>query len=67
MRSYRRVDHRALRSETRKALKGYDLEHDDELEIPDIDEVSEIKYRNQRKEQYAPKTWNRGPDKREFE
>jgi hypothetical protein len=65
--SYRKVDYKALRAETRKALKCYDLEHDEELEIPDLDEMSEIKHRNQKEKPYVPKTWNRGPDKREFE
>jgi len=71
--SSKQIGNGKLRKATRAALKNYDLEHDDDLVLPEPNEVYNVHhhdsdgkhYSKDHKERFSG--WNRGPDKRDFE
>ena len=71
--SSKQIGNGKLRKATRAALKNYDLEQDDDLVLPEPNEVYNVHhhdsdgkhYSKDHKERFSG--WNRGPDKRDFE
>ena len=71
--SSKQIGNGKLRKATRAALKNYDIEQDDDLVLPEPDEVYNVHhhdsdgkhYSKDHKERFSG--WNRGPDKRDFE
>lgn len=72
-RSGKQIGNRKLRGATKHALKNYDVDSDDDLVLPEPDEVynaynfdSDGKYYDHNVK-LKRSSWNRGPDKREIE
>ena len=71
--SSKQIGNGKLRKATRAALKNYDIEQDDDLVLPEPNEVYNVHhhdsdgkhYSKDHKERFSG--WNRGPDKRDFE
>ena len=71
--SSKQIGNGKLRKATRAALKNYDVEQDDDLVLPEPNEVYNVHhhdsdgkhYSKDHKERFSG--WNRGPDKRDFE
>ena len=72
-RSSKQIGNRKLRGATRAALKNYDPELDDDLVLPEPNEVYNVYLYDSDGKHYSKDTkpkhkgWDRGPDKREIE
>lgn len=56
---------RKLRGKVREALKNYDPEVDDDIVLPEVEEVSDSLDWPSDGKSYKP-SWERGPDKRDM-
>ena len=69
----KQIGNRKLRGATRAALKNYDPELDDDLVLPEPNEVYNVHHHDSDGKHYSKdhkdrfSGWNRGPDKRDFE
>ena len=72
-RSGKQIGNRKLRGEVKHALKNYDMDSDDDLVLPEADEVYNVYNFDSDGKHYDHNvklkrdSWNRGPDKREIE
>lgn len=69
----KQIGNRKLRGATRAALKNYDLEQDDDLVLPEANEVYNVHHYDSDGKHYRHEAksntgrWERGKDKRDFE
>lgn len=61
----KQIANRKLRGKVREALKGYDPESEDDMVIPETDEVYDSWNFPGDGKSYKP-SWDRGPDKRDM-
>ena len=72
-RSSKQIGNRKLRGATREALKNYDPKSDEDLVLPEPNEVYNVYNFDSDGKHYSKDSqqkfsgWNRGPDKRDFE
>jgi len=72
-RSGKQIGNRKLRGATREILKNYDPESDEDLILPEPNEVYNVHHFDSDGKHYSKDSrpnwggWNRGPDKRDFE
>ncbi len=71
--SSKQIGNGKLRKATRAALKNYDLDQDDDLLLPDANEVYNVHHYDSDGKHYQKESkpkfsgWERGKDKRDFE
>lgn len=71
--SSKQIGNRKLRGATRAALKNYDPEQDDDIVLPEPNEVYNVHNYDSDGKRYRPESkpnfsgWDRGKDKREIE
>lgn len=63
--SSKKIGNQKLRGATRAALKNYDHESEDDLILPEPNEVYNI-YKYDSDGKHYQQGWNRGPDKRDM-
>ena len=62
----KKIGNQKLRGATRAALKNYDPSSEDDLILPEPNEVYNIQNFESDGKHYVKDKWNRGPDKRDM-